>query len=276
MIFVVGALIGVILGLTGAGGSVFAVPLLVYVSHYAPHDAIGVSLGAVGLSAFVGVISRLGSNTIAWTPALIFSSTGMLFSPLGNYFSSFVKGEVILFSFSMLTLVIAYRLWRQTINTPDSAQHLRASLSGSDSEQFHPVCMVVDGSIIAIRWPCTASLMFFGCLTGVLSGFFGVGGGFLIVPALLFLTVMPMATAVGTSLVVISLISGVAFTGYIIQNPSIPAEEFPMIAAGGTIGMLVGTLVARYVAGKQLQRFFAISMVIIAGITAFNEFDKLG
>ncbi|MDX8385211.1 MAG: sulfite exporter TauE/SafE family protein [Gallionella sp.] len=266
MDYLVGIIIGAVLGLTGAGGSVFAVPLLIYLVHLSPQSAIGVSLGAVCISAIFGVLTKLKSGQIEWLPAIVFSVIGGLFSPLGVYFNQQLNETVLMVGFSGLVFIVAIRLWLQATRTPLQTKTVRSSISedGADNEAL---CRANKNAPFKIGLPCISGMAVAGISTGILSGLFGVGGGFIIVPTLLLLTGISIQQAVATSLVVISVVSLTGFVSFITAGSLIDIGLLSHVAIGGVIGMGCGVAVSRYLAGPILQKTFSVLMLVMAVVT---------
>ncbi|MDP2228572.1 MAG: sulfite exporter TauE/SafE family protein, partial [Moraxellaceae bacterium] len=261
--------IGLVLGMTGAGGSVVAVPLLMAGLGYAFPAAAGVSLGAVALGALTGVLLRLRAGGILWGLAAVLAVSGVLLAPLGQWVGRHVAAPLLLSSFVVLMLFMAWRLWRQAVDEPALTLAVRAD-AGPEEEDSGPACPLSSSGRFEWRWPCLRRLLMVGALTGFLSGLYGVGGGFVIVPMLVLLTGLPMRQAVATSLLVISVVAGSAFALFLVEAP-LPAG-FWGVAAGAVAGMLVGSLLARRVAGPRLQQGFALLMVALAADMALTFF----
>lgn len=268
MDYLVGLIIGAVLGLTGAGGSVFAVPLLVYLIHLTPQNAVGISLGAVGVSALVGVLVRLRLKEIQWLPAIVFALIGSLFTPVGLYLNKQVDPAILMLGFSVLVAGIAVRLWRQALVSPEQTQIVRSSFATQCSDTS-VLCRANNNEPFRIGFPCVIAISGGAVATGVLSGLFGVGGGFLIVPTLLFLTNISMKKAVATSLFVICVISLTGFVSYIVSHNTLDLPLLSHVALGGVAGMSIGVLFSRFIAGPALQKIFAVLMLVMAVITVF-------
>jgi uncharacterized membrane protein YfcA len=196
-----GAVVGFSLGLTGGGGAIFAVPLLVYGLGVPPREAIVVSLVVVALTALVGFIQRALRGTVEFPTAFLFGVAGMVAAPLGAGLATLIPEWLLLLLFAMLMGVIAARMW------------LKASGAGSSGvciptdDNSGPHCKRDPEGKLRITSRCAGLLAVVGLATGVLTSLFGVGGGFLIVPALVTFSGMGMQRAVGTSLLVIALVS---------------------------------------------------------------------
>ncbi len=271
MEYLVGLLTGLVLGLTGAGGSVFAVPLLVYLVHLTPQEAVGVSLGAVSFSALFGVLTRLRSRQIAWLPALVYAVLGAACSPLGVHLNQRANPRLLMVIFSLLVLLIAARMWYQAVHTPQQTRTLRSSLPERGAAHG-ALCRMNQGAAFKIGLPCVAGMALGAVLTGLLSGLFGVGGGFLIVPTLLFLTGISIQQAVATSLVVISLVSLSGFTSFMLAGSPVELALLGRVSIAGVVGMAAGVIGSRHLAGPLLQKIFAALMLSMALLTLFTTY----
>ena len=264
----IGAAIGLVLGLTGAGGSVFAVPLIVLCLGIPTNDAIGISLGAVAASSGVGVLTRIKQRNSSWLPALFFALGGVLFAPLGRVLGTQVDDNLLLLLFSLLAIIIAARMWSQA-NNKDSV-HVRALTEEQESnEKDYTLCrfnQLENGHYgpFRLRIPCIRGMVLAGISVGILSGFFGVGGGFLIIPLLMMLTDMSMKQSITVSLLVIFLVSSSGFITFLLGGTQLPLNTLVTISLGGFAGMLIGSLLARQIAGKALQRGFAVSIILLS------------
>jgi len=263
MTFFVGIVIGLVLGLTGAGGSVFAVPLLIWLVGLSPSQAIGISLGAVAAGALFGVLARLRSDEIQWLPAAVYASLGALVTPAGVWLNQQVNNQWLMVAFGVLVLIIAIRLWMQASRQPELAGEVRANIHGED-ESSGAVCRMINNQPFKIGLPCVMGMSAGAVLTGLLSGLFGVGGGFIIVPTLLFLTGISMRQAVATSLVVISAVGISGFTGFLLSGGSPGTTVLLQVAVGSIVGMILGILLSKRLSGSVMQKVFAVLMVVMA------------
>ena len=261
---VFGTIVGLALGLTGGGGSIFAVPLLIYGLGVAPRQAIGLSLVAVALTAASGVVQAARRGVIEWRAGVIFALAGMVAAPVGVWMGDRVSETATLLAFAVLMLGVATRMLVRAARSPQDARVVRARVAERAGDDAATVCRYATDGRLRLNAPCSAALAGAGLLVGVGSGFFGVGGGFLIVPALVWITEMGIHRAVATSLFVIVLIglSGVVSTlaAGRVFDPTIAAG----FILGGLLGMTLGRYGAERLAGQQLQRVFAIAMVVIA------------
>ncbi|MDG9928856.1 MULTISPECIES: sulfite exporter TauE/SafE family protein [unclassified Pseudomonas] len=227
----IGTLLGLLLGLTGAGGSLVALPLLLSL-HLPLRDAVGVSLGAVALTALVGSVPRLRQGLVAWPPVLLLASSGLPGNALGQWLGRWVAEGLLIAGFCALVLWSAWRLWRGAERPRSGEGPLR-------------------------RLP----LLAIGLGVGVLSGLMGVGGGFLVVPALLWFTPLSVLAATATSLAVVAVVSGGGFLLYL-SRAQPPALLLGALACGGALGVLAGNRLAQRLGGPTLQRLFAALLVV--------------
>ena len=267
MFLAIGIVIGLVLGLTGSGGSVFAVPLLVLAAGVSMHQAVGLSLAAVAASAVFGTFRNRNKSTVLWIPAVFLSATGMIAAPFGQWLAGHISQSVLMVSFAILAVIIALRMWYQARKHPELAAITRASEDTSENSDGY-VCRLSPTGQFEFKPRCMSGLIVGGLVVGILSGLFGVGGGFVIVPLLLLLSQISMQQAVGTSLVVISVISSIAFISYLVMAPpladTLPYETIGWLVAGGFAGMFVGQLLTKKIAGAKLQKGFAFALIVMA------------
>lgn len=243
-----GALVGISLGLTGGGGSIFAVPLLLYVLGLPLREAVAVSLAVVGLTALYGALLQRGS--VVWGAGALLGAGGILGAPFGAWLGIALPDAVTLWLFAALMLLIGAKMWRSTgaAEVPLTAFSCRRDPDG----------------VLRFRWSCAGKLVAAGALTGVLSGVFGVGGGFLVVPALLLVTAMPMDRALATSLVGIFLISAAAFSANLVALETFPLPVAGWFLLGGALGMSGGAALKSRLSALLLRKIFAVAMVGVA------------
>jgi hypothetical protein len=265
MFLVIGIIIGLVLGLTGSGGSVFAVPLLVLLTGVSMHQAVGLSLATVAASAIFGSIRS--KQAVLWLPALLIGVTGMLAAPLGQWFAIKLPESVLTISFAIVAVIIAIKMWHSANQDPQQATITRAS-DFSDDEQGGVLCRFSPTGQFQLKPRCMGGLIVGGVFIGLLSGLLGVGGGFVIVPLLLALSQVSMQQAVNTSLIIISVISTTGFASYLLLNHAshnaLSLDIMLWLAAGGISGMMLGQLLTRKIADDRLQKAFAIGLLLMA------------
>lgn len=260
-----GLMVGFSLGLTGGGGSIFAVPLLVYGLAMPAHEAVGVSLVAVGATALGGAIVRLWRGEVDLKAALLFGTAGIVGAPLGSGLGAKLPAEFLLGGFALLMLLVAARMWHQAVRRPAEARVVRAGDDALDPASVAgPACRINPAGGLTLTSRCALVLALGGVITGLLSGLFGVGGGFLIVPALVLVASLPMRRAVATSLLVIALISAAGSASYLLAGRPLALVVTALFVLGGLGGMVLGARLSRRLAGPQLQKLFATAMVGVA------------
>jgi uncharacterized membrane protein YfcA len=233
-----GMLVGFSLGLVGGGGSILAVPLMVYVVGVPePHVAIGTSAIAVAANAAVNLSNHARGGTVIWSCALVFAASGVVGAFGGSILGKMVEGQKLLALFALIMLVIAMLMLktRSRIGLPD----VKISMS---------------------NMPAIVGL---GLATGTLSGFFGIGGGFLIVPALMLATGMPIMNAVSSSLVAVTAFGMTTAASYA-WSGLVSWALAGLFVTGGILGGLAGTRSARHLAEKRGALNIVFAVVIIA------------
>lgn len=258
-----GLVVGFSLGLTGGGGSIFAVPLLVYGLGLPAHEAVGVSLAAVGATALAGALVRLRRGEVELKAALLFGIAGIAGAPLGASLGAKLPEAGLLGGFAVLMLLVAARMWRQAIRQPAETAVVRAG-DGSSDPIAGAACRIAPAGGLLLTSRCALVLAFGGFTTGLLSGLFGVGGGFLIVPALVLIASLPMHRAVASSLLVIAIISAAGTISHSVAGQSLDLKLTGLFVAGGLVGMGLGATLSRRLAGPQLQKLFASAMIAVA------------
>lgn len=269
MLVIIGIVIGLLLGLTGAGGSVFAVPLLMMLGDFSIHQAITLSLAAVAAVTLYGTVRNLTNQTILWKPAALLACTGILGAPLGQMLATMMSEMLLAMGFSLLAIIIAVRMWFTATTMPEASKIVRSSHLSLDNAKG-VLCRFSPNGEFQLRPKCMSGLLSGGFLVGVLSGLFGVGGGFLIIPLLLLLSQISMIQAVSTSLVVITLISCTGFISHLAfgEIHFLPFASLAWLIIGGLSGMYVGQLISHRIANAQLQKTFSIGLLLVA-ITLF-------
>ncbi|MDA0833371.1 MAG: sulfite exporter TauE/SafE family protein [Planctomycetota bacterium] len=254
-----GTIVGLSLGLTGGGGSIFAVPLLVYGLDVPMREAVGISLAAVGATSFFGFISRWRTGDVELRTGLLFAVAGMIGAPVGSWLSGLIPESILLVLFAGLMIVVAVRMWKKA-SIPHTAQADCPIPDQSDA----PTCQRDAAGALILTSRCAKLLLLVGVITGILSGMFGVGGGFVIVPALVLFSGMSIYRAVGTSLMVISLVSISGVSSHLLAGREIPFVMTSLFVVGGIAGLLAGNLVGRQLSGPVLQKIFVVAILVVA------------
>lgn len=237
-----GALIGLVLGLVGGGGSILAVPLLVYVVGVkSPHMAIGTAAVAVALNAASGLAGHTRAGTVKWPCALVFAATGALGAALGAELGKATDGARLLALFGGMMVLVGLAMLRPRKSPGDPDVHLDRGSARHLLPRLIPA----------------------GLGVGLLAGFFGIGGGFLIVPALIFATAMPLRNAVGTSLVVVTTLGLTTAASYA-WSGQVDWWLVAVLVAGGVAGSLAGIALGKRLAARRRVLEVGFAVVVIA------------
>ena len=242
---VLGFAIGLSLGLLGGGGSILTVPALVYFVGYNPATAVTASLAIVGMNSLSGVLLHRNHGTLNWKVALIFGGAGMATAFIAARLSQFFPPTTLLIAFAVLMLLVGGIMILRKSNT---------------REVFEPRSLVM--TLVA------------GAGVGLLTGFLGVGGGFLIVPALVMLVGMPMRVAVGTSLIVIVMNSVAGLLGHL-GGVALDWQLIAIFAVAGIVGTFVGAKLTRVIQQDRLRQIFAIFVIVLACYLLYDNVGKL-
>lgn len=241
-----GAVIGLLLSVFGGGGSVLATPLLLYVVGVRdPHVAIGTSAAAVAVNAAVGLAAQARAGQVKWPCALVFGAAGLSGTLVGAEFAKHVDGERLLLWFALAMALVGGSMLLPRKGEGDPGVHLDARLA--------------------------ARLTPLGLGVGLAAGFFGIGGGFLIVPGLMAATGMTLANAAASSLVSVVLFGAATSASYAVSG-LVDWEVFLALIAGGGLGALAGVPAARALSGhaSAARRAFALMVLAAAAYVAYR------
>ena len=252
-----GCLVGLSMGLTGGGGAILAVPLLVYWLGEDPQVAVVISLATVAGTAIIGTAERARLKQVEFPTGLLFAAAGMLTAPLGSWLGEHLPPQLLLVSFAVLMLLIAARMWWRA----DQAIPPPAEACGPEDG---PSCSRDPEGKLRLTSRCAMLLATIGLTVGLLSGLFGVGGGFLIVPALVTFASMGLSRAVGTSLLVMSLVGLAGVAGHLLQGREVPWEVTLLFVAGSVPGLFVGSALTRQLPRALLSKIFAAMILAVA------------
>lgn len=241
--------IGVSLGLLGSGGSILTVPVLLYLFDQPERVAIAGSLAIVGLIALAGAIPYILKKQTHWQSVVWFGIPGMIGTYGGAFFSQFVTGAVQLITFAVVMLMASFFMLKPKKEV----------------------------ALAKVEERKNSKILLDGLLVGVLTGFVGVGGGFLIVPALVLLAGLSMHQAVATSLVIIFLKSFAGFYKYLDvlsqESLSLDWQVIGLVTILGILGSFSGNLIANKISGQKLKTGFALFLLPMA---AFIIWQNLG
>lgn len=258
----VGFLIGLSLGALGGGGSVLAVPALVYLAGQDPKAATATSLALVALTALVGIVPHARAGRVRFGQGALFAATGVGGTLVGTRLNAAVEPDVLLLWFAGLMLLVAALMLRSTRRRP-----LPRAVGAAVAT------VPTDGhTLSATGWTAAAVLRLVatGTIVGALTGFFGVGGGFVVVPALVLALGFSMPNAVGTSMLVIVLNSLVALAARFGDGAIDPRVIVPF-AIASISGVIVGSGLADRHEPRTLQRWFAALLFVVAVYTAVRS-----
>ena len=247
-----GGVVGIVLGLVGGGGSILAVPLLVYlVGVTNPHVAIGTSALSVAASAASALIGHARAGTVKWRCALVFAAAGSVGAVGGSSVGKAIDGQGLLFLFAVVMIAVGVAMLR----------------GRGDAGNPDVVCTRTNAP----------KVVGFGLGSGAFSGFFGIGGGFLIVPGLVAATGMPMLNAIGSSLVAVTMFGLTTAASYAISG----LIDWPLAAVfvgGGIVGSVVGGAASRLLAQKTaaLKTVFAVLIFIVAAYMLWQSSQIFG
>lgn len=249
-----GLLIGISLGALGGGGSILAIPALVYGAGQTPTAASTTSLILVALTSLIGIVPHWRAGRVRAARGLAFGAAGVGGALLGSHWNEGADPDVLLLAFSGIMLLAAFAMWRRA-NAPAAA--------AEDAEKA-PTSVAVT----------VAKVLVAGSLVGLLTGFFGVGGGFVIVPALVLALGFTMPEAVGTSLLVITINSVVALSSRL-DGGNIEWGTVVPFTIASLIGVAIGSRLASTRDSRSLQRWFVVLLVVVAGYTAVDSVLQL-
>lgn len=235
-----GLVVGLSLGVIGGGGSVLAVPLLLHVVGVRdPHVAIGTSAFAVGVNALLNLLGHWRRGHVKWPCAATFAAAGVLGTVAGSQLGKSLDGQKLLFLFAFVMAAVGLAMLKPRATAGDPAVHINRAIA--------------------------ARLLCIGLLAGLVSGFFGIGGGFLIVPGLMFASGMPIINAIGSSLFAVSVFGFTTAASYALSGLvdwSLALE----LVAGGIAGGVIGIRMAARLASRRraLEKVFAIVVLMLS------------
>ena len=241
-----GVVVGIFLGTFGGGGSVLAAPLLIYaVGVDDPHVAIGTSAAAVAAISAVSLIGHWRAKRVKWPCAGMFALAGIAGSIAGSQLALRVDGTWLLLAFAVAMAAIGLSMFRKPKGLGDPDVHITAAIM--------------------------ARIVPLGLLTGLAAGFFGIGGGFLIVPGLMMATGMTLSNAMASSLVSVALFGATTSANYALAG-YVDLKLAGLLLAGGAVGGVAGVQVARALAGRVslARKGFAAMIVGVAGYVGWN------
>lgn len=257
----IGIAVGLLMGLTGAGGGILAVPALVYSQGWSMQQAMSVALLAVTCAALIGAIQAWRKKLVRYRAALLMALAGAPLSWLGVLTAARLSQRWLMLSFSMILVLVAARLLQQ----------LRAS--AYDQAGQH-VLAQIDSNTGRFDWSLKTAVVLaaIGAMAGFVTGLLGVGGGFVVVPLLRHYTNLSMQGAVATSLMLISLVGTVGVGSAVAHGAVLPYEFSAVFVGISVVGMLLGRRLAAHLPVKTVQGVFALLLLAVAGSLVLRAF----
>ncbi len=256
-----GLCIGVSLGLTGAGGGILAVPALMFGLGLTLTQAAPVALIAVGIASAVGALQGLMRGLVRYKAAMLMAAVGALTAPLGLSLARQVPAQWLSLTFAGVMLLVAVRMVQQS--------RRRAPLPGAADAPPKACRLSPETGRFVWNRLTAATLGGIGAVSGICTGMLGVGGGFIIVPALTHFSDARMISIVSTSLMVIALVSAATVSSALLHGLTLSAAQWAFVAAA-IAGMAGGRVLAPRVPQAVLQRVFAAVCVVVAGVLAWR------
>ncbi len=244
--YLLATFIGLSLGLMGGGGSILTVPILVYILKMDPKLSIALSLAIVGATSLIGSYGHYKKGNIHLKVAIIFGPFAMLGTFIGAKLSVYFSAAIQLILFAIIMMIASIFMYK---GRKESQQIEKSSYN-------------------------IALIIFEGIVVGIVTGIVGVGGGFLIVPALVLIAGIPMKMAVGTSLLIISLKSITGFIGYYDQF-TIPWPFLGTFIVFTGFGIIIGSKLVDHIPAKKLKKIFAIFLLIMGSAIIYKEVPKI-
>lgn len=255
-----GLLIGLSLGALGGGGSIIAVPALVYAAGQDAKHATATSLVLVALTALIGIVPHVRAGRVRVAAGTVFGLAGIGGSLLGSRWNSAADPDALLLAFSGLMLVAAVAMWRRGRASP---QPTPRAVGAAAAPTVGPTAVHLDLGTVA-------KVITAGSIVGLLTGFFGVGGGFVIVPALVLALRFTMPEAIGTSLLVIAINAVVALSTRLHAGTIEWRTVIPFTVAS-LVGVVIGSRLASTHDARSLQRWFVALLVVVAVYTGVRS-----
>ncbi|MBI3285656.1 MAG: sulfite exporter TauE/SafE family protein [Burkholderiales bacterium] len=246
-----GAAVGLVMGLSGAGGGILALPSLVYSQGWSMQQAMPVALLAVTCGALAGALEGWRKKLVRYRAALLMAAAGALPTVFGVRLAQHLSQVWLMALFALILLLVAARLLRHAPVADDGGRAVLARING-DTGRFDWTPRT--GAVIAA----------IGGMAGLVTGLLGVGGGFVIVPMLRRYTNLSMHGAVATSLLVIALVGSVGIASALANGATLPAGFSLSFVASTVAGMLAGRRIAAYLPARKVQTLFALLLLAVA------------
>lgn len=280
----VGALIGLVVGALGAGGGILSVPALIYLLGVAPHEATSASLVIVLFTALAALGGRIGKNTICYQIALVFAALATVGTWLGSLANQAVSADLLMYAFALLLICVglvmlrrAYPgLFRGAARAGSSGVFSDDGVAAADDAGgtgSTPALRAVSamGEVTSIGAVPLWRVALVATITGALTGFFGVGGGFAIVPALTLVLHLPIKRAASTSLLIMAITAVVALVARAQTSLSIDLGVIGAFTVASMLGAVAGAPLTRKVSNQKLTASFAALLLAVAVATLVGQ-----
>lgn len=280
----VGALIGLVVGALGAGGGILSVPALIYLLGVAPHEATSASLVIVLFTALAALGGRIGKNTICYQIALVFAALATVGTWLGSLANQAVSADLLMYAFALLLICVGLVMLRRAypglfrgaaragssgVFSDDGAA--AADDAGGTSSTPALRAVSATGEVTSIGAVPLWRVALVATITGALTGFFGVGGGFAIVPALTLVLHLPIKRAASTSLLIMAITAVVALVARAQASLSVDLGVISAFTVASMLGGVAGAPLTRKVSSQKLTASFAALLLAVAVATLVGQ-----
>lgn len=280
----VGALIGLVVGALGAGGGILSVPALIYLLGVAPHEATSASLVIVLFTALAALAGRIGKNTICYQIALVFAALATVGTWLGSLANRAVSADLLMYAFALLLICVGLVMLRRAypglfrgaaragssgVFSDDGV----AAADGASGTGSTPALRTVSatGEVTSIGAAPLWRVALVATITGALTGFFGVGGGFAIVPALTLVLHLPIKRAASTSLLIMAITTVVALVARAQTSLNVDLGVIGAFTVASMLGAVAGAPLTRKVSSQKLTASFAALLLAVAVATLVGQ-----
>ena len=256
-----GLFVGTVLAVTGAGGAVLSIPLLVFFLHLNITQAAPIGLFALMLSAGIGALLGLKAGSVRYKAAGLMAVIGMSMAPIGVWLGHYLSSNIVGILFAIVLAYVAWQMWGNTTK---------------ESLNTNPAPCQINPATSKLFWtaPCTSRLGLTGSIAGLLSGLLGVGGGFVIVPSLRKVSNFDIHTIIATSLAVVTLVSASGFLAYALHSAINWKIALPF-GISTLVGLLIGRQFSAKIPAKASQRSFAILAIVVAIALAYKHLNLI-
>ena len=280
----VGALIGLVVGALGAGGGILSVPALIYLLGVAPHEATSASLVIVLFTALAALGGRIGKNTICYQIALVFAALATVGTWLGSLANQAVSADLLMYAFALLLICVGLVMLRRAypglfrgaaragssgVFSDDGAA--AADNAGGTSSTLALRAVSATGEVTSIGAAPLWRVALVATITGALTGFFGVGGGFAIVPALTLVLHLPIKRAASTSLLIMAITAVVALVARAQTSLNVDLGVIGAFTVASMLGAVAGAPLTRKVSSQKLTASFAALLLAVAVATLVGQ-----